>query len=303
MLKLRDVVLAAAIVLLTGGCGRKVDSRTKEGYDLVVAGKLDEAVALSNAILADDPKHTGAMNVLGLALYKSGDFKTAEETFKKALEVDPKHPEVHFNLGNVYLAMKRMNEAEVEFKAAIDSQGKFVLARYNLGKIYEHSGRMDQALVEYRKVVDLDPQFWHAHIDLGKIYEASGDFESAAASYQRVLELEPSFKEVHVRLGNSYFKVGGEENIKLAEESYRSAVDMDSTYVDALYSLGVLLSGQGREEEGTEWFRRALTASGDSADTEVVRIIRRYFRERGIPEKGPPAPSAPSDTAKGPMAT
>lgn len=302
MPRLREIALAAAFLALAAGCGRKVDSKTKEGYELVTAGKLDEAIALANSVLADHPQDTGALNVLGLALYKSGDLPAAAATFQKALEIDPKHPEVHFNLGNVYLATKRLQEAEKEYDAAIAAQDKFVLARYNLGKVYEQTGRVDQALSQYRRAVDLDPQFFPAHMDIGKILETSGDIDGAIASYKRALELQPTIKELRVRLGNSYFKKGGPENMKLAEQEYRAAAGIDSTYVDALYSMGVVVTGEGREAEGATWFRRALRASGEGADNEVTRIIRRYFKEKGIPEEGPtgelpPAPMA-ADSAK-----
>jgi superkiller protein 3 len=298
---LREIALAAAFLALAAGCGRKVDQKTLEGYDLVTAGKLDEAIALANSVLADNPQHTGALNVLGLALYKSGDMPAAIATFQKALEIDPKHPEVHFNLGNVYLAMKRLPEAEKEFDAAVAAQDKFVLARYNLGKVYEQTGRVDQALSQYRRAVDLDPQFFPGHMDIGRILEESGDVEGSIASYKRALELQPTIKELRVRLGNSYFKKGGPDNLKLAEAEYRAAAGIDSSYVDALYSMGVLLTGEGREAEGAGWFRRALRASGEQK-TEVTEIIRRYFKEKGIPEEGPmgdvPPPPVGADTTK-----
>ena len=299
MPRFREIALAAMFLALAAGCGRRADSKTKEGYDLVTAGKVDEAIALANSVLADDPQHTGALNVLGLALYKSGDLPAAIATFQKALEIEPRHPEVHFNLGNVYLAMKRLKEAEAEFSAAVEAEDKFVLARYNLGKIYEQTGRVDQALAQYRRTVDLDSQFFPGYMDIGIIMETSGDIPGSITNYKRALELQPTIKELRVRLGNSYFKAAGPENLKLAEAEYRAAVGIDSTYVDALYSMGVLLTGEGREGEGAVWFRRALVSSGKDADTEITRVIRRYFQEKGIPEEGPMTeqPSAVADSA------
>ncbi len=290
---LREILVAAALVAAAAGCGRRADEKTRAGYDLVVAGKIDEAIALANSVLADDPKNVGALNVVGLALYKSGDLAGAVEPLKKALEIDPRYPEARFNLGNVYQALKRPQEAEAEFAAAVEAQDKFVLARYNLGKIYQETGRIDQALAQYRRVADLDPQFVYAHMDLGQILEDSGDFPGAVASYTRALELQPTIKELRVRLGNAHFKSGTAEGLRLAEEQYRSAVGIDSLYVDALYSLGVILASEDRPLEAAPWFRRALIVSGPNADTQVTRQIRKYFAQVGIPEEGPTDPLAP----------
>lgn len=305
--RFRDALLACAIALAIPGCGRRVDERTRQGYDLVVAGKIDEAIALANSILADNANHVGALNVLGLALYKSGDIQGSMVPLQKAIEIDPRFPEAHFNLGNAYNALKRTKEAEAEFAAAVEAQDKFVLARYNLGKIYEGSGRVDQALAQYRRVVDLDPQFVYAHMDLGKILEESGDFPGAIASYERALELQPTIKELRVRLGNSYFKSQEADAMRRAEEQYRTAVGIDSTYVDALYSLAVVLTSESRGDEAVPWFRRALLASGPDADTQVTRQIRQYFKQSAIPEEGsieplPPAapkPAPPDSAAPG----
>lgn len=307
---IRLVLAGLFVTLLVSACGRRVDERTREGYNLVKEGKIDQAIASANAILADHPKHTGALNVLGLALYKSGDLPGAMVPLKKALEIDSKHPEVHFNLGNVYVAMNRPKEAETEFAAAVEAQDKFVLARYNLGKLYEESARMDQAMAQYRRVVDLDPQFVYAHMDLGRLSEESGDVEGAVASYKRATELRPTIKELRVRLGNAYFKTGTPENVKLAEVEYRTAVSIDSLYVDALYSMGVLKTSSNLADEGSAWFRRTLLASGAAADTPITRQIRKFFEQSGIPEDGSldvtpttvpsdasgPSPGAPEST-------
>jgi tetratricopeptide (TPR) repeat protein len=299
---LRDLAAGAALALALVACGRKVDEKTREGYDLVVAGKIEEATALANAVLADDPKNTGALNVLGLARYKSRDLKGAAEYFEKALEIDPRHPEVHFNLGNVYQAMKRLQEAEVQFSAAVEAQDKFVLARYNLGKIYEETGRTDQALAQYRRCVDLDPQFIFGYMDAGRILEESGDFEGAITNYKRAIELQPAVKELRVHLGNSYFQSGRPDGIEKAEGEYRAAIGIDENYVDALYSLGVLMAGAQRHEEGATWFRRALLASGPGADTDITRQIRKYFAATGIPEEGPTTYTPPDSAAAAPAA-
>ncbi len=304
-LTLRDFAAGLAVLVAVAGCGRKVDQKTREGYDLVVAGKLEEATALVTAVLADDPKNTGALNVLGLARYKAGDFEGAIGPFQQALQVDPRHPEVHFNLGNVYQAMDRMQEAETEFAAAVEAQDKFVLARYNLGKIYESSGRTDQALAQYRRCTDLDPQFIFGFMDAGRVLEETGDFEGAITNYKRAIELQPALKELRVHLGNCYFQSQKPEAFERAEEEYRAAIGIDENYVDALYSMGVLLTGVGRAEEGATWFRRAILASGPDADTGITQQIRKYFAASGIPEQGPTAftdstrtaPPAPADTS------
>jgi tetratricopeptide (TPR) repeat protein len=200
----------------------------------------------------------------------------------------------------VYHAQNRLQDAEVAFAAAVEAEDKFVLARYNLGKIYEATGRVDQALAQYRRCIDLDNQFIFGFMEIGRILEDSGDFEGAIANYKRAIEMQPAVKELRVHLGNSYFQSGRPDAIPLAEAEYRAAVGIDENYVDALYSMGVVMMAAAREPVGAVWFRRALVASGPDADNAITQQIRKYFAASGVPEDGPL--TLPSDSTAAPPA-
>lgn len=281
MRKRLELLLFPLLLLLVAGCGRRVDPRAAEGYELVKQGKTDEAVAFVNAILADEPENAQIRNILGLALYKSGDAEGSVEQYLRALEDDPGFPEAHFNLGNSLQVLGRVEEAEAQFSEAVRLQKKFVLARYNLGKIRENSGRTDEALAEYRRCVKDDPQFTPAFLDLGLILAASGDVDAAIPNFERVLELDPTFKQVRVHLGNAYLRSEREGGARLAENEFRAAVGIDPTYLDAVYSLGVALISQSRTDEAIEWFEKALEISAATPDHPIHRKIRAYFEEIG----------------------
>jgi hypothetical protein len=112
-----------------------------------------------------------------------------------------------------------------------------------------------------------------------------------------VIELQPAVKEIRVRLGNSYFQSGTPDALTKAEEEYRAAVGIDEHYVDALYSMGVLLTQADRAEEGATWFRRALQESPPDSETVVTRQIRQYFETSGIPVDGPTMYTPSADSA------
>ncbi len=287
----RAITVVLLVLVLVAGCGRKLDPRIQEGYDLVLAGKIDEAIALANTLITQDPRNAPAYNLLGLALYKSGNPEGSIEQYRRALEIDEDYAEAHFNLGNALSMLDRVQEAEVEFSAAVQAEKNFVLARYNLGKIYESTGRVDQALAQYRRCADLDDQFVFAFLDLGRLLDSAGDYEGALANYERAVELAPRRKEIRVALGNAYWKAGGEGSSERAAEQYQAAIGIDPQYVDGLYSMGVLLAAQERIEEALPWFERALEAAGDDTESGLVQKIQEYFREIGH--------EMPADTSTG----
>lgn len=290
MRRLREVLtagLVAGLLLAGAGCGRRVDPRVQEGYDLVVANKIDEAIALANTILGEEPENAAARNLMGLALYKSGDVEGSVEQYRRALETDPKYAEAHFNLGNAYERMGRLQEAETSFASAVRLQKKFVLAHYNLGHVYFRTDRPDQAVTELRRAIEHDETFFPAYILLGQIQYGSGDFAGAIPNLTRAIELVPSSVELRVLLGNSLLQAGGPDAMTRAEAEFRAAVGVDSTSVDALYSLGMSLAAQNKNDEAAEFFRRTRPlAAGRPEHSAVVRQVDDFFVRTGLPPGG-----------------
>jgi superkiller protein 3 len=310
----RDVLIAVVLVAAGAGCGRRVDPKIKEGYDLVVAGKTDQAVALANAILGKNPKSAPARNIIGLALYRTGDAEGAVEQYRRALEIDPKYAEAHFNLGIAYerlahaskmdeaAARKYLQDAEASYVAAIRCQKRFVLAHFNLAMLYAApaSNRMDQAISELRQCTKLDPQYAPGFLMLGKLLYGINDFEGAITNLGRFLELEPRAKEVRVLLGNAYLQSGKPDAVPRAEESFRAAVGLDSTYADGAYSLAAALATEMKNDEAAVWFRRARTlAEGNPDKAAIVRQADAFFARTGLPAAAPAASPAPGSPTAG----
>ena len=301
-----------AFLLVAGtGCARRVDPKIQEGYDLVVANKIDQAVALANEILGKNPKSAPARNLMGLALYKQGDAEGSVEQYKRALEIDPKYAEAHFNLGNAYQrlaeaesdpaqARQRLQDAESSFAAAARNQKKFVLAHYNLASIYAGTGRPDQAIAELRQCTKYDPQYFPAFVLMGKLMYERRDFEGAIQNLTRFTELSPASPQPRVLLGNAYLQSGREDALVRAEESFRAAVGIDSTYIDAIYSVAVALASQNKNEEAAPWFRRAVRLSeGRNDKGPIVKQANDFFARTGLPPVGPGS-EADSTAAKPP---
>ena len=64
------------------------------------------------AVLDKQPEHADAWNLLGYSARKSGDFKTAEAAYTKALEIDPKHTQAMEYMGEMYLTLNQPEKAE-----------------------------------------------------------------------------------------------------------------------------------------------------------------------------------------------
>jgi len=283
---IRILVPLVLAVAALAGCESKLDPKLAEGYELVLQGKVDEAIAMANALLADDPHNAKARNLIGLALYKAGDTEGAVSQYLQALEIDDKYAEAHFNLGNAYQMLGRMDEAEAEFQEAVKHQSKFVQAHFNLAILYRDSGRAEQSLREFRACVDQDPQFYYAYLAMGQLQYNLGDMESAVANLGRALELAPAQKELRVLYGNALLQSGAQGAPARAEAEFRAAISIDGSYVDAVYNLAVALLAQERMEEAKEQFQRVLQLTEeDPTRGQMVERVNGFLKELRMKEQ------------------
>ena len=70
-----------------------------EGYGQEGMGNYAEAKKCNDGVLAQEPKNAKALNLNGILAYRNGDKETAEQHFKRAIELDPEYGEPHTNLG------------------------------------------------------------------------------------------------------------------------------------------------------------------------------------------------------------
>ncbi len=88
--------------------------------------------------------------------YRNGDYTTAIELYKKAIEDSPDNARLYFNLGNALAKEGRAEEAirhYEQFKALTDDPGQRALADYNIGNIYSNNQQWDKALTSYKKAL------------------------------------------------------------------------------------------------------------------------------------------------------
>ena len=107
---------------------------------LLRTGRAEEAANL----LSVSERRLGAQFLIlyyeGLALDRSGDRKSALETFRRAVQANPESAEAHFGVGRVVLALGQSQEAAGEFETVLRLQPDNVAARRLLRLAYARAG-------------------------------------------------------------------------------------------------------------------------------------------------------------------
>ncbi len=157
------------------------------------AGDVKKARQLAQSVVADNPRHARAQNVLGrIDLYR-GDFEAAIRDLQVSVALDDDFETSYF-LGISYLKAKRFADAQQWFQRLQGTMGDSAALHVLIGRAYSISHFPESAVAEFRKAVQLDPQYPNAHGLLGySILEFRGEeaYPQARQEFERELKLHP----------------------------------------------------------------------------------------------------------------
>lgn len=107
------------------------------------------------AEVSDD--NSVALENLGSAYARRGEFDKAIEYLQEAVRVSPGYWVAHNNLGNVLSQVGRYDEAMGAYSRAIELKPDYAMAHFNLGLLYMSVyGDMTKAMQEYRVLSGID---------------------------------------------------------------------------------------------------------------------------------------------------
>ena len=100
-----------------------VSDSVRQDYEqalvLLERGQAGQGISMLESVVERAPHVSGPRIDLGIALRREGEFESAEQHLRKALELNPDHPVVHNELGIVYRMTGRFAEAKRSYEAAL----------------------------------------------------------------------------------------------------------------------------------------------------------------------------------------
>ena len=114
----------------------RISSDVRIEYDealrFLEQGKLEQGVAMLEAVVEAAPNLTAPRIDLGIAYHRSGNLEAAENNLLLALEANPNHPIAHNELGILQRKSGRFAEARRSYEAALSIYPGYHYARRNL---------------------------------------------------------------------------------------------------------------------------------------------------------------------------
>jgi tetratricopeptide (TPR) repeat protein len=247
-----------------------------------------DAERIAGEMLKRDPRHAGALYILGCALLMQGRAEDAIEPLETAAR--GRHdPQVDTQLALALRQAGRDEDAVARLKRTIKRNPTFVPALHELGRLLVALEQYDEAIEALNRAIALAPMMPQLSIQLGYAQLSRRRCAEAKVAFARALEIAPGSSDALFGIAKAHRELGENE---AAAEYFRRSLMSKSDDQAAWLSLGHCLLELGQFDAGMECFRTAargdprhygnalssLTASARGRFWLKPSVAARFFR-------------------------
>jgi tetratricopeptide (TPR) repeat protein len=194
-------------------------SEFKRNPDIEITLKKIEGLVISDELQAE--------LIQGNELFDQGKYDEARAVYEKMLAENPDAYIIHLNIGNCYFQQENYEQAIASYQKVLEADAKNITAILGIGNCYANGGDNDKALewyskIEFEKIDDVTILY-----NIGTNYYNLSKYEEALRFYKRAVELQPDFLDGLYQLGLANLTLGNKTEAIAHFEKYLE-LDSDS---------------------------------------------------------------------------
>jgi len=273
----------------------------------------DDAIANYRKALALNPALPGLQMNLGLALFKTKDFKDSIKPFTAELN---KHPDdqrltillgmAHYGMGDYFVAIPYLRKAaerdpqSLPLRLALahsclwSKQNQCVLDVYKqilalnaesaeadmlAGEALDETGDTAGATEQFRAAVRSNPKEPNVHFGLGYLLWTQNHFSEAAGEFQAELDNDPHHLQARAYLGDSYVHLN---DYAKALPELEKAVVGDPSFALVHLDLGIVYGENGQKDKAIKELQKAIAL--DPKDVAPHWRLAKLYQSTGRKE-------------------
>lgn len=238
-----------------------------------VESKAKDAVMKA---LALDSTLAEAHAALGYIKFRiDWDWKGAEESLKKAIELKPGYSTAHEWYGLLLGITVRLDEALREMQTAYELDPLSPSVSNGLARVYHFRRENKNALIQVKKTLELEPGYAEAHFSMGMTYFRLKDYENSEKELKKAIQLSGRRPVMLGMLGRTFLAAGkNDEAQKLLTELQTAPINNDK-----LYASAIIMNFMGRDDEAFRIFDKL--ADEKYGIMVYMRVERPFFSSNG----------------------
>jgi len=222
------------------------------------AGRIAEALAMYEKVLADVPEQFDALHMIGVIAMQEGRFEESQTKISAALRLQPDNAAALGNLTAAYLRNGQPEEALEWGRRTLKMDPESVDALINLSSSLYDLGRFQEAIPYLRQARNLLPNSALVSNLLGSCLFQCGDASGAAEVFEAAIVASPSDAGGWANLSAALNALSEYERaLECANKSIALRADSSS----ALAAQGASLLELGKVDEAIASYREAVKHS------------------------------------------
>lgn len=177
----------------------------------------------------------------GMFHYFRGEFRQAEEFFRKALK----------------------DEAELSTADRNNARHYMTLSIMDLGDRLRDQGDLEQAVEQFTRAATISEGFPDIHYKLGGVLEDLGEIDRAIAAYREATRRHPKYLEAFVALGFCLLRAG---RVEATVDVFENARQLKAQGIKDPYTLGVEALRSGNKQDAADHFHQAFRSAPQLCD-------------------------------------
>lgn len=183
------------------------------------------------------------------------DWKTAEQEFKRALDLNPNYADGHQMYSYYLIAMGRPEESLEQVQRAKELDPASLSKVAGIGETLNLMGRTDEAIQQQHKALELDPNSGFAHWSLGNVYVHKRMYDEAIKEYEKAIPLSGTSPDEPGTLGYAYAKSGRRKQaLQIVEELVKRS---ENSYVPASL-IAIIYEALDNHDAAFKWLQKAV---------------------------------------------
>lgn len=228
------------------------------------------ALADMERALAIDSGQVEHLLLAGDMSYAAVDVAKARRRFQRAMELAPDDPRPRLKLAEIELVLRHYKEGMVLVNDALRRDPNNAKGYHLKGWIHMESGDTAMAISSFRTAVEQDPRYYDAYLMLGRLCAARHD-PLAEQYYRSAIELRPGLTEPVYNLG-LYYQDHGADSAALSCYAYIKQVEPNNPL--PWYNTGwVLLELRKDPAAAKAEFSKAIELGTNYADAWYNRGV------------------------------